>query len=191
MWTPQTQDRELIDGLPDVLESAELEFKQQLPIAGKNEDITIDVAAMTTDGGTIIYGVAEDKALGAFTPVPIPLPGAIERISSVVKSSIAGSPSFDVYPLDPGQPTGFLVVAVPASMNAPHQVTAKGQHRFYGRGPGGNVILTQGDIDRLYARRSRWVEEGSAFLDAAVADTSEVFTESEERLGWLSTRSSR
>ncbi len=109
----------------------------------------------------------------------------MERISNVVRSSIAGSPSFDVFPLDPGQPAGFLVVAVPASMNAPHQVTIRGQHRFYGRGPGGNVILTQGEIDRLYLRRSRWVEEGSAFLDSAVNDTSGVFSESGERLGWL------
>jgi hypothetical protein len=95
-------------------------LKEQLPPSGKNEDIAVDVAAMTTDGGTIIYGVAENKAIGTFTAAPIPLPGAMERISNVVKGSIAGSPSFDVYPLDPGQPTGFLVVSVPASMNAPH-----------------------------------------------------------------------
>ncbi len=104
VWIPQTKN-ELIGGLPDVSETAELEFKQQLPAAGKNEEIAIDVAAMTTDGGTIIYGVAEDKSLGTFIAAPIPLPGAMERISNVVNSSIAGSPSVDIFSLDPDQAT--------------------------------------------------------------------------------------
>jgi hypothetical protein len=184
VWSPQTK-AELIAALPHVSESAELEFKEALPAPGKNEDIAVDIAAMTTDGGAIVYGVAEDKAQGTFSPSPITLAGAVERITNVVRASVAGSPPFDAFVLDPGDTDGYVVVSVPASMNAPHQVTSKGQFRFYGRGPGGNVILTQGDIDRLYLRRNRWEESGSQFLDEAVAATSEAFPESPDRLGWL------
>ncbi len=140
MWIPQSAV-ELLAGLPNVVEGPALEFKQKLPDPGKNEDIAVDVAAMTTDGGMIIYGVAEDKVLRTFSATPVLLDGVVERVTNVVKSRVAGSPSFDAFPLDAGNGTGFLVVSVPASMNAPHQVTVKGNYRFYGRGPGGNVIL--------------------------------------------------
>ena len=173
MWIPQSSG-ELIAGLPGISESAELEFKEQA--CGGKERGHCHRRRSNDHGWRHDYlWSSRRQDQGTFTPAPIPLPGAMERISNVVKASIAGSPSFDVFPLDPGHAIGFLVVSVPASMNAPHQVTAKGQHRFYGGGPGGNTILSQGEIDRLYARRGKWVEEGSAFLDSAISDMADAF----------------
>lgn len=163
MWVPRTAE-DLRNGLGDVQETAVVDFKKDLPPPGKNASIAVDVAAMSTDGGTIIYGVAEDKAKMTLTPTPIRLAGTVERITNVVSSSVGGWIEFEVIALDESSGVGFLVVAVPPSPLAPHFVDG----RAYGRGPGGNVILGQGGIDRLYERRERWQRDAEVSLDEAI-----------------------
>jgi len=170
MWAPRTAAI-LRAGLDDVQESASLDFKAQLPPSGKNVSIATDVAAMATDGGTIIYGVSEDKATGSFVATPIPLAGTVERITNVVQSAVGGWVDFDAFVIDEGDATGFLVVAIPPSPLAPHMVEVADEHRFYGRGPGGNVILGHGEIDRLYERRARWDQDLNELLDGVIADS--------------------
>jgi hypothetical protein len=166
VWIPRATD-ELVAALPAMQESAALDFKAALPQPAKASDIAIDVAAMTTDGGTIVYGVAEDKTAGTFTPTPIPLDGAVERITNAVRSGVGGWVDFEAFTLATSDRFGFVVVAVPMSPGAPHQVIVKNEGRFYGRAPGGNTILGQGDIDRLYERRRRWEEDRAQALDEA------------------------
>ena len=160
MWVPTTAD-ELLAAIPGFEETASLEAKREFPAPGKNDDLAVDVAAMSVDGGTIIYGISEDKSTGTFSAQPIPLAGLVERLTSVVRSKVAGSLTFDATALrsDDDAELGYLVVSVPPSPAAPHMVESKGEMRFYGRGPGGNILLTQGDIDRLYERRQRTYEE--------------------------------
>lgn len=62
-----------------------------------------------------------------------------------------------------------MVVAIPQSPRAPHQVTVGGDMRYYGRGATGNRILTEREVADLYARRQRWELDRDAHLDAVVA----------------------
>jgi Schlafen, AlbA_2 len=172
-WTPHTAE-ELITALGDGTlphESAYYEYKQALPAPNKSSDIAIDVSAMTVDGGLIIYGIAEDKATATFHESPIALSGAQERISNTVVASVRERPAFDVRLLVlPGDSaTGFVLVDVPASPRAPHQVEVRGEYRYYGRVPGGNVLLTEGEVAQLYERRRFTEDQSRITLDEAIA----------------------
>jgi hypothetical protein len=65
---------------------------------------------------------------------------------------------------------GYLVVRVPQSPRAPHQVVVSNIMRFYGRGATGNRILTEGEIAALYERRERWAIDLDQHLEAVVQD---------------------
>jgi hypothetical protein len=90
---------------------------------------------MTTDGGVLLYGVAEDEDKRATIPRPIELAGAAERVDQIVQTSIAEAPYIDVrpYPTEDDATVGYLLVIVPQSVRAPHQVTVNSDLRFYGR----------------------------------------------------------
>lgn len=165
MWLPRTT-QDLLSALDSISETASLEFKEALPVRSKNADIAIDVTAMTTDGGVIIYGVAEDKTAGTFSPKPFDLMGQRERIVSIVESRVGGSPYIETFALDdPDTPGfGYIVVHVPASPTAPHLVEDSG---FWGRTDQGNRRLTQGDVDRLYQRRESWQTSSTQLIKNA------------------------
>lgn len=114
---------------------------------------------MATDGGVIIYGVGEDAGGRPTRLTPVGLAGARERIDAIVQSSIQPVPAIRItsFPLLDDASRGYIVVLVPSSPLAPHQISAAGkyQHRFYGRGPTGNRPLAEPEVARLYERRSR------------------------------------
>lgn len=176
MWFPQSAD-ELLTALSDAAETTYIDYKRELPARKDNDEIAVDVAAMAVEGGVLIYGVAEDKALTTFTPYPIPLVGQAERIDNVVRAHTEGLVfSVRTY-LDPdraGEGLGYVVVVVPPSPLAPHNVEGRG---MYGRGPTGNRLLTQGEIDRLYERRREFsvtamqrIDQARAFSDVKVTE---------------------
>ncbi len=69
MWRPTSWAD--IEGLVGVAEETlRLDFKREL--GNKNEEAAKDIAAMTLNEGTLVYGVDGDKAMGvvrAITPV--------------------------------------------------------------------------------------------------------------------------
>jgi hypothetical protein len=179
MWIPRTA-AELLAALDNVRETTFLDFKAILPPSDKNFTIAIDVAAMSVDGGVVIYGISEKKETGTFPPNPIELAGQCERIDSVVKSNVGGDLRFEVFPLPDPDPKndgkGYIVVHVPASPMAPHLVEGYG---FWGRTAQANTLLSQGEIDRLYLRRKNWETSSRDLIEAArVACTFEPRTES-------------
>ena len=167
MWIPRSA-QELLDSLPDARETTYMEYKRELPARSKNYDIAIDITALSVDGGVLIYGVEEDKGTQTFTPYPIELAGQAERIDSVVRSYAGGELGFSVTTLPDADPAnagrGYIVVHVPESPLAPHVVEGYG---MFGRGATGNRLLTQGDVDRLYARRRAWEVRAKDRIDAA------------------------
>jgi hypothetical protein len=139
MWIPGSAEQ-LIEAIAEARlapESASYEYKVALPASSANKDIAIDVAAMATDGGLIIYGVGENGRGVTFSAEPIDLTGVKDRISDVVTSQIKERFDFDIRPLPlSGDPSrGFVLVDVPASIRAPHMVEVRGEFRFYGRVP--------------------------------------------------------
>ena len=83
-------------------EAAAFEVKAQLPASKASRDIAVDVAAMATEGGVIIYVVLEDKAAMSFSPTPLELAGVKDHISDVVTANVRERVDFDIrlLPLD-------------------------------------------------------------------------------------------
>jgi hypothetical protein len=159
----------------DLIESHSLELKRELPAPGKSIDVAIDVCAMTPEGGVIIYGVSDlDAAAGDL--VPFDLAGQRDRIFQIVAAGIAEVPRIDVLELSESENgdgrRGFLAVVVPASSRAPHMVTVKGERRYYGRNGTQNVRLGEGEVARLYERRSQRAVDTDALLDAHIERSS-------------------
>ena len=171
MWIPDSAaEIERIATARELQETASFDAKKSLPVAGRNESLAVDVAAMSTDGGVLLYGVEEDRSGQPVTPTPIPLAGAKERVDQIVQTSIAEAPHIEIreYPTDADASVGYLLVVIPQSARAPHQVTVGGNLRFYGRGATGNRVLTEGEIARLYERRRAWEQDAKELLDRAV-----------------------
>jgi hypothetical protein len=149
MWIPKSAD-ELEEAVRsgDLTETPTLDFKEKLPTKAKNLDLAIDVDAMTPDGGVLIYGVGEDEDKRPSVLRPFKLAGARERVDLISQTSISEPPMIDVSVLEcPNDPSrGYLIVVVPQSPRAPHQVTVRGEMRYYGRGATGNRRLTEGEL---------------------------------------------
>lgn len=175
MWIPEGADE--IERLAQAGELEETPFfdaKAQLPEnKKKNVDLVIDVAAMSTDGGVLLYGVGEDDTGAPRVLRPFELAGARERVDQIVTTSIAEPPTVQVraYPRSEDPSTGYLAIIVPRSPRAPHQVAVRENFRFYGRGATGNRILTEAEVARLYERRRSWEVDRDAYLDRVVSES--------------------
>jgi len=109
-------------------------WRDTLDLGGKNKDIAKDVAAMANNGGVLVYGIDEDEHKRPTILAPIALRGQRERIDAVVHTSIAPPQiQIDEHPLGSDPERGYLVVAVPASPQAPHMVIADKDNRYYQR----------------------------------------------------------
>jgi hypothetical protein len=170
MWIPQTEDEVNTVVLGGALEEGPA-FDAKKEVTTKSLEIAKDVAAMANDGGVLIYGIDEDANNRPTLLNPIPLPGQAERINSIVQTSITPPPIVHITTIqtkaDPSK--GYIVVHVPQSEYAPHQVTVKGDLRYYGRSATGNTPLFEGDIDRLYTRRRRWEIDRDAMLEEEIS----------------------
>ncbi|MCZ2849023.1 AlbA family DNA-binding domain-containing protein [Modestobacter sp. VKM Ac-2978] len=129
-----------------------VELKQAVPAANKpaNLELARDLASLSVDGGVFIVGV-EDAGGAAGAVVGTPLEGLRTRITQVASMRIDPplSVAFDVFP-KPGDPdVGVLVVSVPASEGAPHQV----DQRYWGRNDQGKRALGNDEVRRLLADR--------------------------------------
>jgi hypothetical protein len=158
MWIPESE-LEILAAIEAeaLVETATFDAKVALPAKGKSKDLAIDVATMSNDGGTLLYGVGENEDRRPTVPQPFRLAGARERVDQIVQTSISEPPDIQVreIPTDNDPSLGYLVVAVPSSPRVPHMVTVGKEYRYYGRSDIGNVLLTEGEVARLYERRQR------------------------------------
>jgi hypothetical protein len=137
-----------------VQESAQVEFKRQLPESGKNDDLAKDLAAMANSGGgVIVYGVDESGGV-ATALTPFNVDGAVERVT-LVASTIDEPPALQGVRRILDGDTGYLVVVVAPATRGPHLV--KGQ--AFGRTAGGNSTLTRRQIGELFARSEGFAAE--------------------------------
>jgi hypothetical protein len=171
MWVPRNSRHiEQAARAGELPESPSFDAKADLPQPREIAALAVDVAAMASDGGVLLYGVGEDEKGRPTVPTPIDLSGAGERIARIVATSITEVPYIDVreYATDADPSKGYILVIVPQSARAPHQVAAGGDLRFYGRGVRGNRVLTEGEVARLYQRRQAWEQDRDALLMEAV-----------------------
>lgn len=167
MWIPKSATEiEEAAGRRDLEETRTFDAKAALPDPRKNHDLAVDVAAMTVEGGSLLYGLGEDGNKRLTVLSPFTLAGASERVAQIVETSISEAPFIRVQALhtDADPAIGYLLVAVPQSARAPHQVITGNDMRYYGRGAKGNRILSEGEVAALYARREQWKADREQLL---------------------------
>ena len=163
---------ELLDALKTgvLVESLTFDAKADLePGPRGNARLAVDMAAMAVAGGLIAVGVAEDRDDSVRTLVahPIALAGLRERISQVGLSRIdpplhtttrplsiqdaSATPVADSEVEEPVNETGFLLIAIPPSPDAPHMVDGK----YRGRADTTNYVLGDADVRRIQSQRRR------------------------------------
>jgi hypothetical protein len=177
MWIPRSAaEIEEVAARGDLEETHTFDAKAALPSSKKNHDLAVDVAAMTVDGGVLLYGLGEDDNERLTVLTPVELAGAADRVAQIVQTSVAESPFIrvQVLPTEQDPARGYLVVTVPQSARAPHQVISSGDLRYYGRGAKGNRVLTEAEVASLYARRERWEADRDELLDLELARSPEV-----------------
>jgi hypothetical protein len=130
-------------------ETASLDFKKEL---SKNPELAKDVAAMTVNGGVLIYGVEEDqKTRIAMAIHKFALGGIEERIRQTIGSRVAPVPEIDVLPVTEkaGDRDGVVVLVVPPSSLVPHQAN----YRYPRRSGTTTDYLEEPEVARLYEQR--------------------------------------
>jgi hypothetical protein len=161
MWVPRSEQE--IEGAAagGLVESDIFDAKEQLPT--NSLDLAIDVAAMATGGGVLLYGVGEDGAGRPTVLRPFKLKGARERVDQIIRAGVSEPPYYQLVPIDSPSHAGagYLAVLVPASERAPHMVVVKGENRYYRRVLSGNVPMTEAEVASLYARRQLRAEESA------------------------------
>ncbi len=163
-WLPTSEDQ-LRDALDQgiLTERHSLEFKRELP-SGKseNKELARDLAQFVIDGGVLIIGVDDNAQL-----TPVDLHGLRERIDQVARDLI-DEPlhvRVDTIPTAADPAKGYLLVTVPPSPTAPHQVDG----RYYGRGDTTKHVLPDAEVQRLHQLALRRQRDAKELLDAEVA----------------------
>jgi len=151
-----------------LLESHHLEVKRELGEGPRvNRELARDLAALATDGGSLLIGVAEETSTSVMTVEPVGLDGLAERVEQVARSIV--DPPLAVVatalrdPSDRGR--GVLLVQVPASGEAPHMVDG----RYYGRGNTTKHTLGDADVLRLHEARRGWERDALELLEQEIA----------------------
>jgi hypothetical protein len=186
MWIPGSEqeiERALADG--SIRETATFDAKAALPPPGKNKDLAKDICAMTVDGGVLLYGIGGNDPTRPDKLEPLGLAGAAERIDQVAQTGISEPPVIEIHDIasERGDGKGYLAVEIPASPRAPHMLTLGGDNRYWGRGPTGNRLLTEGEVARLYTRREVWDVDRASALEAVITAMPFEFADPPEQLG--------
>lgn len=151
-------------------ENRQLEYKQQLPDSGNAGNVKFlrEVTAFAnTQGGDLIYGIAEDNGIAdALHALQMPSQDLIrQRFESLcadgVEPRLTGLVQYHFVSLAAGGDA--LVVRVAKSWNAPHRVTTGGHAHFYGRNASGSYQLDVGELRRAFTLSQAVAERIRAF----------------------------
>jgi hypothetical protein len=163
-----------------------IDYKRQLyrgegglPASGKSKpkdhaELARDMASMSVQGGYLVYGVEEDNEAQTYTTVGTRWPSGIrETIVGVAQDRISPPLYVEVTPLpnphagvgevdSPGG--GLLVVYVPPSADAPHQV----EGTYYGRTDTGKTTLDDRRVEALMQQRRQFGQRVNDALQALI-----------------------
>jgi hypothetical protein len=144
-----------------------VELKKSIPnVPRSNEELARDLASLAVDGGTLIVGVQE-KDSHAEKVIGVELKGVQERIEQAAESHIHPRLYFRVRPIrHPGDPDlACVVVEIPASGQAPHQV----DFVYYGRSEMRKDRLADDRVREIMASRSASLRRTGGKLTALAA----------------------
>ena len=161
-WLPTSEDQ-LRDALDQgiLTERHTLDFKRELPSGrGENKELARDLAQFAVDGGVLIIGVDDNAHL-----TPVDFRGLRERIDQVARDLIDEPLHVRIETIPGADPReGYLLVTVPPSPTAPHQVDG----RYYGRGDTTKHVLPDAEVQRLHQLALRRQRDAEDLLDAEV-----------------------
>lgn len=157
-------------------EGRRLDFKAALP-GGSDSDVREFLADITSfansDGGDILFGVAEDGN-GQATSLPGIAADQIDqeilRIEERVRTSIdLRLPAFDVHPVPLANGNAVLILRIPASLVGPHRVTYRGISRFHARNSRGKFEMDTTELRAAFAASETLPQQLRALHDRALA----------------------
>jgi hypothetical protein len=155
-----------------ITERLDLEYKRAEALEntdGKKNEISKDVSAMANSaGGTIIYGIAEDKqtrtirVTGGIDPSVLSIEWLEQVISSRIQRKIdgVGINPVQLATVDPGKVA--YVVSVPQSMRAPHMAYDR---RYYKRLGTTTALMEEYEVRDVFRR----MESPDLSLDLTVS----------------------
>lgn len=158
-----------------VRESKTLEYKESLP-GGSDQDkreFLADVSAMAnTVGGTIVFGIAEEKdENGQNLGYPGELVGLSEfnadrellRLENILRGGLDPPlSSFGFHSVNVDQ-RSCLLLGIGRSLFAPHMITFKNDSRFWMRGNSGRQQMSIDELRRAFMEVGSWETEAEQF----------------------------
>lgn len=157
----------LVDG--GIPESKIIEYKQALIYATdeqKREFLSDLTAFANTDGGDLVFGIAEDQGVagevvGLNNFVQDDALGKIENLlRDFVQPRILGV-TMRVIPLGSGKHS--LVIRIPRSFSAPHMVRHQGVTRFCGRNANGKYDLDVSELRSAFVANETYADRLRTF----------------------------
>ena len=158
-----------------VSERRDLEFKRDLP-GGKDDDVKeflADISSFAnTQGGDLIYGIAEENGVAAELPGVQTedhnktILGIDQRLQSGIDPRLIGVRTRWV-PLANGR--GAIVLRVPGSLSAPHRVSFKNSGRFWGRNSCGKYEMDVRDLRHAFTQSAQLPQQFRQLHADAVA----------------------
>jgi len=142
------------------------DLKSSLPLSkAANAELARDLASFSVDGGTLIIGLDEKEPGGSpLTPVDLNQVTA-ERIEQVAAMKADPPLAVECSVLKAASGGGYLLVHVPASPLAPHQVEGK----YLGRGDKTKRYLSDAEVALLIRRRDQWDRNASEIVAGFIA----------------------
>lgn len=130
------------------------DLKRELgPGKGANAELARDLASFAVDGGTLIIGL-DEKCAGGSPLTPVDLSAVTrERIESVAAMKVDPPLTVECSTVDAASSEGggYVLVHVPESPLAPHQV----EGRYLGRGDATKRYLSDAEVAALMGRRQQ------------------------------------
>lgn len=137
---------------------------------GTNKELARDLAQFALDGGTVVFGISEDKAARSFALAPFQVEaGVVERIEQIALTQcqppLPVTPRFIPADEQDDPQLGYVVVEVPVSPAAPHMVDGK----YLGRGHATKRYLSDSEVRGHHASRAADLEVADRRLNDLIA----------------------
>lgn len=169
-------------------ESLTLDYKEELHKKTASEDFYADYTAFANGvGGLIIYGLEEarDKRgnkLGYPSQImgidAKNVAGFIQQVEQALQAGVRPpivGVRFSQVECENGT---VLIVQIPRSLNAPHQITWQKKYRFHKRSESGNYRMEVNELRETFQRTSEWKKEAESFHKTRVTDIRTVSSKS-------------
>lgn len=159
----------------DVQESTQLEYKRSLSLGtrGEKKKVLREVAAFAnTDGGTIFFGIDEERDEdGQPTGIPEEICGLEldnpEKTELTLQHLLRDGlePSLTQFALNRIESDQDLVltVGIPRSIHRPHVVDLGGYDWIYRRAPGGKYRVDMRELRQVFLESANWKKEAEQF----------------------------